>query len=112
MESSITRNQENENSENSRAKNEAYFHCLKTGDDDIFVVKYSICSRPIGTLCTKSEISAKSEAEGLKTSKSAVFPRDAQKNTFLMSAKSTKNRRGRKMYQKNTPLECGAYYRI
>ena len=44
------------------------------------------------------------EAEGfLKPSKSAVFPRDAQKNTFSMSAKSAKTRRGRKIYQKNTP---------
>ena len=109
MESSITRNQKNENSENSRARNEAYFHCLKTGDDDIFVVQYSICSRPIGTLCTKSEISAKSEAEGLKDFEICRF---SERCTFSMSAKSAKNRKGRKMYQKNTPLECGAYYRI
>ena len=39
----------------------------------------------------------------MEPSKSAVFPRDAQKNTFSMFAKSAKTRRGRKMYQKNTP---------
>ena len=39
----------------------------------------------------------------LKPSKSAVFPRNAQKNTLSTSAKSVKNRRGRKMYLKNTP---------
>ena len=44
------------------------------------------------------------DAEGLEPSKSAIFPRDVQKNTFSMSAKSAKTRRGRKMYQKNTPL--------
>ena len=32
----------------------------------------------------------------LKPPKSAVFPRDAQKNMFSMSTKSAKNRRGRK----------------
>ena len=40
----------------------------------------------------------------LTPSKSTVSPRDAQNNTFPMSAKSAKNRRGRKIYQKNTPL--------
>ena len=39
----------------------------------------------------------------MKPSKSAVLPRNAQKNTFSMSAKSAKNTRGRKMYQKNIP---------
>ena len=43
------------------------------------------------------------EAEGLKPLKSAVFPRDAQKNKFPKSAKSQKNRRGRRVCQKNTP---------
>ena len=50
----------NENSENSRARNEGYFHWLKTGDDNIFVVRYSKNGRPIGSLFTKSGISAKS----------------------------------------------------
>ena len=48
------------NSENSRARNEGYFHWLKTGEDDIFVVRYSNYSRPTGSLFTKSEISVKS----------------------------------------------------
>ena len=48
------------NSENSRARNEGYFHWLKAIDDDIFVVRYSNYSRPTGSLFTKSEISAKS----------------------------------------------------
>ena len=69
----------------------AIFHWLKTGDDDIFVVRYSNYSRPTVSLFTISEISAKS----------AVFPRDSQKNTFSMSTKSAKNRRGRK----NVPKE-------
>ena len=56
----ITRNQKNEDSENSRARNEGYFHWLKTGDDDIFVVRYSNCSLKTGSLFTKSEVSAKS----------------------------------------------------
>ena len=60
LEPSTTRNQKNENSENSRARNEGYFHWLKAGDDDIFVVRYSNYSRPTGSLFTKSEISAKS----------------------------------------------------
>ena len=52
--------QKNENSENSRARNEGYFHLLKTGDNDIFVVRYSNYSRPTGNLYTKFEIFAKS----------------------------------------------------
>ena len=59
-ESSTTRNQKNENSENRRTRNQDYFHWLKTGDDGIFVVRYSNYSRPTGSLLTKSEISAKS----------------------------------------------------
>ena len=79
-------------------ENEDYFHWLKTGNDDIFVFWYSNYSRPTGSLFTRSEISAKFakpssfEAEGLEPSKSSVFPGDAQKNRFSMSAKSTKNR--------------------
>ena len=57
---SITRNQKNENSENNRARNEGYFHWLKTNDDDIFVVRYSNYRRSTGSLFTKSEISVKS----------------------------------------------------
>ena len=60
LEPSTTRNHKNENSENSRARNESYFHWLKTGDDEIFVVRYSNHIRPTGSLFTKSEISAKS----------------------------------------------------
>ena len=59
-ESSITRNQKNENSENSRARNKGYFHWLKTADDDIFVIRYSNYSKPTGNLLTKFEISTKS----------------------------------------------------
>ena len=70
-ESSTTRNQKNENSENSRARNESYFHWLKTGDDNIFVVRFLNYSRPTGSVFTKSEISAKSakpsfQAEGFE----------------------------------------------
>ena len=49
------------------------------------------------------------ETEGFEAFKFAVFLRDSQKNTFLMSVKSVKNRRGRKIYQKNTPLK---YYSL
>ena len=58
--SSTTRNQKNENSENSRATNEGYIHWLKTGDEDIFVVQHSNNSRPTGSIFTKFLISAKS----------------------------------------------------
>ena len=43
------------------------------------------------------------EAEGFEAFEICPFSRDAQKNTFLMSARSQKNRRGRKMNQRNTP---------
>ena len=53
LESSTTSNQKNENSENRKAGNEGSFHCLKTGDDDIFGVRYSDYSRPTGSLFKK-----------------------------------------------------------
>ena len=54
-------------------------------------------------LCEVCETSQLLRQKVLKPSKSAVFARDGQKDTFFMSTKSQKNRRGRKMYQKNTP---------
>ena len=91
------RNQKNENSENSKAGNEGYFHWLKTGGDDIL----SNFSKPTGSLfTTKSAKPSSFEAEGFEAFEICRFPRDAQRNTFSMSAK---NRRGRKMYRKNTP---------
>ena len=59
LESSTTSNQKNENSVNRIARNEGSFHWLKTGDDDIFAVRYSNYSRPTGSLFTKFEISGK-----------------------------------------------------
>ena len=50
LESSTNRNQNNENSENIRARNEGYFHWLKTGDNEFFVVRYSNYSRPTESL--------------------------------------------------------------
>ena len=47
LESSTTRNQKNENSENSRARHEGYFHWIKASDDDIFVVRYSTTVGPL-----------------------------------------------------------------
>ena len=42
----------------------------------------------------------------------AVFPRDAKRNTFCMSAKSQKiTEREKEMYQKNTPLTAVIYKR-
>ena len=92
MESSTIRNQKNENSENSRARNEGYFQWLNTGDDDIFVVRYSNYSRPTGSLLTKSGISAKSAnlpafgAEGFEAFEICRFSKRCSKNTFSMSA--------------------------
>ena len=93
----------NENSKNSRARNESYFHWLKTGNKDIFVVRYSNYSGLTGSLFTKYEIFA-FEAEGFEAFGTCCFLRDAQKDTF---SKSTKNIRGRKMYKKIHP-NCGA----
>ena len=70
-----------ENSENSRARNEGYFHGLRTGDNDIFVVRYSNYSRPTGILFAKSEIPANSaklsvpafEEEGFETFEICLF---------------------------------------
>ena len=59
LESLENRNQKNESAENSRARNEGYFHWLKAGDNDIFVIRYSNHRGLTGSLFTKSEISAK-----------------------------------------------------
>ena len=114
MESSTTRNQKNENSENRRARNEGYFHWLKTGDG-IFVVRYSNYSRPTGGYLQnpKSLRSLRNlpvfEAEGFEAFEICRFSEGRPKNTFSMSAKSARTRRGRKMYQKNTPLNVRGY---
>ena len=59
----------------------------------------------VGTkIFAKSAKPSAFEAEGSEVFKPAVFHRDTQKDRLSIPAKSAKNRRGRKMYQKNTPL--------
>ena len=53
------------------------------------------------------------EAEGFEVFEICHFFREmAQKDTFSMSAKSAKNRRGRKMYEKNAPLETDLLLKV
>ena len=88
-----------------------YFYWLKTGDDDIFVVRYlnNMCSRSNERLFTNL-ISLRNlqnlpafEAEGFKTFEICHFSGRCRKEYVFDVYEVYEKQKRQKMYQKNTP---------